>query len=111
MDDVHGIMMLWDACIVCTRHLHHTSSCFLFPVHDHALLLCSPSIPNAVRRTTDKDRAGAQLAVQEDRKHAIEAAIVRVMKARKQLNHQQLISEVSAQLMQFFQPDPRAIKK
>jgi hypothetical protein len=33
------------------------------------------------------------------------------MKARKTLDHQQLILEVSSQLMQFFKPDPRAIKR
>ena len=50
-------------------------------------------------------------SVSEDRKHAMEANIVRVMKARKTLLHQQLMAEVSAQLMAFFQPDPKEIKK
>jgi len=68
-------------------------------------------IPNAVTKTTNVERGTSTQAVQEDRRHAIEANIVRVMKARKTLEHAKLVSEVSAHLFQYFKPDPRDIKR
>ena len=50
-------------------------------------------------------------AVEEDRRHLLEAAIVRIMKARKLLNHNDLIAEVSRQLSARFVPDPQSVKK
>jgi cullin 1 len=48
--------------------------------------------------------------VDEDRSFAIDAAIVRIMKARKVLAHMNLVQEVLTQL-HFFRPEPKAIKK
>jgi len=48
--------------------------------------------------------------VEEDRSIAIEAAIVRIMKARKTLDHQELMTEVLRHL-HFFHPNPRAVKR
>ncbi|KAD3068653.1 hypothetical protein E3N88_36533 [Mikania micrantha] len=49
--------------------------------------------------------------VDKDRRYAIDAAVVRIMKSRKTLNHQQLVSECVEQLGRMFKPDFKAIKK
>lgn len=49
--------------------------------------------------------------VDKDRRYAIDAAIVRIMKSRKVLGHQQLVSECVEQLSRMFKPDIKAIKK
>jgi len=57
------------------------------------------------------DRRVVQGEVAKDRKHALEAAIVRIMKARKKLDHSTLIMEVVQQSQRTFQPDVRQIKR
>ena len=54
---------------------------------------------------------GLPLAVEEDRRHMVEAAIVRIMKARKTMIHNDLIAEVTKQLSVRFNPAPQSIKK
>ncbi|XP_059437397.1 cullin-1-like [Corylus avellana] len=49
--------------------------------------------------------------VDKDRLYAIDAAIVRIMKSRKVLGHQQLVMECVEQLGHIFKPDIKAIKK
>lgn len=52
----------------------------------------------------------AKQTVDLNRTYQIEAAAVRIMKARKSLTHQALVSEVLSQLA-LFKPDPKTIKK
>ena len=49
--------------------------------------------------------------VDKDRRYAIDAALVRVMKARKSLKHQELVLEAVHQLSRMFKPDFKMIKK
>ena len=49
--------------------------------------------------------------VEEDRKPQIEAAIVRIMKSRRVLDHNSIVAEVTRQLMPRFAPNPTVIKK
>ncbi|KAK6754967.1 hypothetical protein RB195_013752 [Necator americanus] len=60
---------------------------------------------------TEPEKKETRSKVEDDRKHEIEAAIVRVMKSRKVLDHNNLITEVTQQLRHRFLPNPILIKK
>ncbi len=60
---------------------------------------------------TDPERQETRFKIDDDRKHEIEAAIVRIMKARKKMQHNLLVSEVTNQLKARFLPSPLVIKK
>ncbi|GMP31026.1 hypothetical protein CsSME_00005411 [Camellia sinensis var. sinensis] len=49
--------------------------------------------------------------VDKDRRYAIDASIVRIMKSHKVLGRQQLVMECVEQLSRMFKPDFKAIKK
>jgi cullin 3 len=51
------------------------------------------------------------VTIEEERRHQVEAAIVRIMKARKQMNHNDLIAETTRQLNYLFLPSLQFIKK
>jgi cullin 3 len=57
------------------------------------------------------ERIETREKVEEDRRPQIEAAIVRLMKSRKILQHNDIITEVTRQLSNRFNPSPVAIKR
>ena len=62
-------------------------------------------------KETEVEKQETRQKVDEDRKPQIEAAIVRVMKSRKEMEHNALIAEVTSQLTSRFLPHPNVIKK
>jgi len=65
----------------------------------------------AAMKENDGEKVATRQKVDEDRKPQVEAAIVRIMKSRKQLEHNLLIAEVTQQLRNRFLADPNTIKK
>ncbi|XP_035738748.1 cullin-3-like [Vespa mandarinia] len=65
----------------------------------------------AAKGESEPERREMRNKVDEDRKHEIEAAIVRIMKARKRMPHNILVTEVTEQLKGRFLPSPVIIKK
>jgi len=64
-----------------------------------------------VRAQVEQEDKATQATIAEDRRYQIQAAIVRIMKMRKTLQHGALMSEVIAQLQTRFQPKVPVIKK
>ncbi|KAL1960083.1 hypothetical protein VTO42DRAFT_255 [Malbranchea cinnamomea] len=57
------------------------------------------------------ERSETEKKMDDERRHTIEAAIVRIMKQRKTLAHSQLLTEVISQLASRFTPDVNMVKK
>ena len=57
------------------------------------------------------EKADISDKVDEDRRHMVEATIVKVMKTRRKIEHNALIAEATKILTQKFNPDPTMIKK
>ncbi|GAA6027978.1 hypothetical protein JCM8097_001811 [Rhodosporidiobolus ruineniae] len=65
----------------------------------------------AAKVETDAERRETEIKVDEARNTQCDACVVRVMKDRKALIHQDLVHEVIRQLAHRFQPTPQMIKK
>ncbi|KAL1172233.1 hypothetical protein V6Z11_A05G336100 [Gossypium hirsutum] len=63
------------------------------------------------QKESEPEKQETRQRVEEDRKPQIEAAIVRIMKSRKVLDHNNIIAEVTKQLQSRFLANPTEIKK
>ncbi|KAJ7537238.1 hypothetical protein O6H91_12G104400 [Diphasiastrum complanatum] len=63
------------------------------------------------QKESEPEKVETRQKVEEDRKPQIEAAIVRILKARRVLDHNNIVSEVTKQLQARFLPNPAVIKK
>ncbi|KAJ3034571.1 hypothetical protein HDV00_004934 [Rhizophlyctis rosea] len=59
----------------------------------------------------EAERSETMEKIDEARKHQIEAAVVRIMKARKTMDHNNLVAEVIGQLVGRFSPNAGMVKK
>ncbi|GAB0497943.1 hypothetical protein MMPV_009281 [Pyropia vietnamensis] len=62
-------------------------------------------------KETDAEKKETRSRIDDDRKPQIEAALVRVMKARKRLEHSALVAEATSLLTPRFTPPPADVKK
>eukprot|EP01025_Chloroclados_australasicus_P021030 TRINITY_DN2207_c1_g1_i3.p1 TRINITY_DN2207_c1_g1~~TRINITY_DN2207_c1_g1_i3.p1 ORF type:complete len:736 (-),score=66.03 TRINITY_DN2207_c1_g1_i3:498-2705(-) len=65
----------------------------------------------SAQKETEPEKIETRNRVEEDRKPQIEAAIVRIMKARRVLDHNSIIAEVNRQLSSRFQPSTAVVKQ
>jgi cullin 3 len=63
------------------------------------------------QKESEPEKQETRQRVEEDRKPQIEAAIVRIMKSRRVLDHNNIVAEVTKQLQSRFLPNPVLIKK
>ncbi|KAK9061754.1 hypothetical protein SSX86_018937 [Deinandra increscens subsp. villosa] len=63
------------------------------------------------QKESEPEKQETRQRVEEDRKPQIEAAVVRIMKARRVLDHNNIVAEVTKQLQSRFLPNPVVIKK
>jgi len=68
-------------------------------------------ISSALQQPTPTENAQTRSTVQDDRKIYLQAAIVRIMKARKKLKHNELVQEVVQQSRSRFLPQIPMIKR
>ncbi|KAF8501525.1 Cullin-domain-containing protein [Russula emetica] len=65
----------------------------------------------AARVESGEERKDTQDRVEEERRYQTDACIIRIMKANKNMTHNELVSETTRQLASRFLPDPMSIKK
>eukprot|EP01052_Picozoa_sp_SAG31_P014213 SAG31_NODE_875_length_11316_cov_8.924044_2_plen_826_part_00 len=68
-------------------------------------------VPKLTQNEKDEEKVVLNIEVQEERKHAIEASIVRTMKTAKKMKLQQLVADVVTQLNYLFKVDPKYVRR
>jgi cullin 3 len=63
------------------------------------------------KNVKEQDNFRVQGKVEDDRRYQIEAAIIKVMKARRQIDNTNLIMETTKHLLIRFKPEPAQIKQ
>ncbi|RDA90132.1 hypothetical protein CP533_0750 [Ophiocordyceps camponoti-saundersi (nom. inval.)] len=76
-----------------------------------AVRIKAPIISAVSKAEDTQERKTTQEKTNESRAHTVDAAIVRIMKSRKQLSHTQLVNEVIGQMSARFKPEVALIKK
>lgn len=69
------------------------------------------NVSGTSRADAEKQRQEVSMEVRGDRSMAVQAAIVRVMKARQEVSHALLVEQVSAMLSRQFKATPASIKR
>jgi len=64
-----------------------------------------------IKETKQQEREQIEERVDEDRRHMVEATLVKVMKTRRKIDHNLLVAEATKILSSKFVPDPVMIKK
>ena len=83
--------------------------CHLFQDYKNKKTRVNINVP--LRSVERRELEATRKSVDDERRYLTEAAIIRVMKTKKELEHHELVGQVMGQLAARFRADSRAVKK